>query len=212
MTAETPDKKEIYRYLGYRSELPDERVVRKVDAAVEKLMPRLRPKSVYLEFPLEFCVNEEAPALSFAGLTVKSKALWNHLSGCTSVILFALTVGPEPDRLIRRSEVDRISDAVIYQAVSAAAVESEADRLNEELIRSYGERGFSLKTRFSPGYGDFDLAFQKDFIRILNTPKAIGLTLTEGLLMIPTKSITAVIGVYRKESMNGSETSNENPT
>ena len=44
-------------------------------------------------------------------------------------------------------------------------------------------------------YGDLPLDFQKDVFRILDTPKAIGLTLTDALLMMPSKSVTAIIGI-----------------
>lgn len=211
MTKEDLDRREIYRYLGYRNEMPEERIVQKVEAAVDEMIPRLTPKSVIREFPLEFS-GPETTALRFADTEVVSKALTRHLKGCSSVLLFALTVGPEPDRLIRRAEVNRISDAVILQAVAAAAVESEADRLNGELREVYEKRGFLLKTRFSPGYGDFDLIHQKDVVRILNTPKLIGLGLTEGLLLTPSKSITALIGVYPKEGENETGERHENRT
>ena len=200
MRPEELDRQEVYRYLGYRNDPPDERVTERVEQVIEGLLPALTPKVAVREFPLTMSPAKNRPELSFAGVTVRSRALSRHLRGCSAVLLMALTVGPEPDREIRRAEIDRITDAVILQAVAAAAVEQEADRLNEAWQKDYEARGFLLKPRFSPGYGDFDLAYQKDIIRILNTPKTIGLTLTEGLLMIPSKSITALIGIYRNEN------------
>jgi cobalamin-dependent methionine synthase I len=49
--------------------------------------------------------------------------------------------------------------------------------------------------RFSPGYGDFALEHQKDFARCLDMAKYTGITLSESLLMTPTKSVTAIIGL-----------------
>ena len=57
--------------------------------------------------------------------------------------------------------------------------------------------GLHTKPRFSPGYGDFSLEHQRDFMRILDLENSLGLTLTGSLLLVPEKSVTAVIGLYR---------------
>ena len=62
--------------------------------------------------------------------------------------------------------------------------------------------------RFSPGYGDFDLKYQKDILEYLDANKKIGISLTDSLMMIPTKSITAIIGIKR-EVINDEYTEND---
>ena len=52
-----------------------------------------------------------------------------------------------------------------------------------------------LRPRFSPGYGDFSILYQKDVLRMLDAPKKIGLTMTDGYMLTPTKSVTAIIGI-----------------
>ena len=52
-----------------------------------------------------------------------------------------------------------------------------------------------LRPRFSPGYGDLPLELQKDVFRVLDCPRKIGLSLNESLLMSPSKSVTAIIGI-----------------
>ena len=52
-------------------------------------------------------------------------------------------------------------------------------------------------TRDSPGYGDFPLEAQREILVILDTPRKIGVSLTDSLLMVPSKSVSAVIGVAR---------------
>ena len=54
---------------------------------------------------------------------------------------------------------------------------------------------FSLRPRFSPGYGDFDLGAQRDILNVLNADKILGIKLGSNLLMTPKKTITAVQGV-----------------
>ena len=56
------------------------------------------------------------------------------------------------------------------------------------------KEGLYARPRFSPGYGDFSLEHQKEITSILNTPKTIGLTVTDTLILAPAKSVTAIIG------------------
>ena len=108
--------------------------------------------------------------------------------------LFAATIGIEVDRLIKRTELTKMSDAVIYQAAGAAMIEAYCDEVNEELNQEAHKNNEFLKPRFSPGYGDLALDHQKDFMRILQMDK-IGISLLESLLMVPSKSVTAIIGI-----------------
>ncbi len=51
------------------------------------------------------------------------------------------------------------------------------------------------RPRFSPGYGDLTLLAQKDIFAVLDCGKRIGLTLNDSLLMSPSKSVTAFVGI-----------------
>ena len=68
------------------------------------------------------------------------------------------------------------------------------DEIEKDVVSSSNDKIY-LKPRFSPGYGDLDISYQKDFIRLLDTPKKIGLSLTNGGMLAPTKSVTAIIGI-----------------
>ena len=69
-------------------------------------------------------------------------------------------------------------------------------KLNEELCRIAAEEGKSLRPRYSAGYGDFSLENQRGIFDLLSPAKHIGLTLKDNLIMVPEKSVTAVIGLY----------------
>ncbi len=189
-----PDRKEVYRYLGYRGVLPDEAVREAAETCIGELEKVCAARGVFLEFPLE-----QAGGVCFAGVSVQSVNLGRNLSGCTSVVLMAATLGPGPDQLIRRARVRSVSSMVIYQAACAAMIEKVCDTLNEEIRERAAQEGLFCRPRFSPGYGDFSLEHQKDFSRLLNMPKTAGITLTESLLMMPSKSVTAVIGLSPEE-------------
>ena len=50
------------------------------------------------------------------------------------------------------------------------------------------------KKRFSPGYGDFDLANQRIFYSLLHLEQ-FDIRLTESCMLVPEKSVIAMTGV-----------------
>ena len=49
--------------------------------------------------------------------------------------------------------------------------------------------------RFSPGYGDLPLETQRPLLQILDSGRRAGIVLSDTMLMIPSKSVSAIIGV-----------------
>ena len=216
-----PKEKEIWRYLGYRNEEPGQDIKDRIAHCVEALQRECTPKHVQREFSLEILPAETAdavpegektdrttPVIHLHDLAITSGSLAKNLQGCEKALIFAATLGHAPDRLIRRASVTHMSDAVIYQAVAAEMIEAYCDSLNDEWKASYGLRGWCLHPRFSPGYGDLSLSLQRDIIRLLDTPRRIGLTLTKSLIMLPSKSVTAIIGLEQRDPDRGSSEPN----
>lgn len=189
------NKKEVVRYLGYRGiSEPDEALDKMIDNCIAEMKKEVSPRYIYRVFPIDWDDGCE-----FAGIKVSSGNLLNNLRGCSEIVMMAVTLGPAPDMLVRKAEVRDMMKAYTYQAVGAAMAEAWCDEINDRIAQEAKERGLHARPRFSPGYGDFPLEVQKDFIKILEMPKKIGVTLSESLLMTPTKSITAVIGLSEIE-------------
>lgn len=104
------------------------------------------------------------------------------------------TVGGAFDSWQRRLAITGAADALIAQAIGTAAVEKTMDRLEEEIkaVLAPGER---LKPRWSPGYGPAELSMSGEILRKLDATKRIGVSLTDSLTLVPTKSVTAVCEV-----------------
>lgn len=183
---------EIYRYLGYRGITQDPEMDARIAACTEKLMAASTPRVIHEKFPVTAAA---ADTVRIGELEITSHSLYQNLSDCTDAYMFSATVGIGIDRLIRRAEISSMTDALIFQAVGAEMIETYADTENEKLRQLEAAAGNILKPRFSPGYGDLPLALQTDFFRILPITKRCGITLTDTLLMVPSKSITAFIGV-----------------
>lgn len=195
MTLEA-DYGEICRYLGYRRDTPpDSGMEQTIRACARRLEEAATPRWVSREFPL---AHLPGGALELGELRVESGSLSRNLKGCQRVILFAATLGVEADRLIARASAVRMSEAVILQAAAAALIEACCDSAWEALRREAAGEGWHLRPRFSPGYGDFSIAHQRDIADLLQTPARIGLTVTGQMLLAPMKSVTAVIGMSRQ--------------
>lgn len=149
---------------------------------------KLTYKVCYIE--LELTVREDV--CDFGVFKLNSRGLANNLKGSDSVIIFAATVGIELDRLIAKYSRISPSKALFMQALGAERIEALCDSFCDSL-RS--EKGALLRPRFSPGYGDLPLQVQKDIFTLLECHKRIGVSLNESLLMSPSKSVTAFVGL-----------------
>lgn len=185
------DRREIYRYLGYRSDTPDEAVRNAVERAVAWLCEHCTFRSVWTRLPV-------SDRLDFGLGPIDSRSLARNLGGCRELFLFAGTIGLEADRKIRREEVISEAIGVITDASASAAVEAGCNALNARLRAVVEREGRFLRPRFSPGYGDFPLKMQRGLLDLLSADKHIGITLSPSLLMLPTKSVSALIGISDK--------------
>lgn len=194
-------RQEVIRYLGYKGASADEKIVSLVDRLCDELAANVVPANVYMSADC----SAEGNTVTIGDLTVKSKDLACHLSGCTSAVILAATLGPVADTLIRRYSVQDMQKALVAQAAAAAMIEAYCDTVCDSIEKEIAElseiSGLYKTTRFSPGYGDFAIEYQKDILKLLSCEIKIGLTLTEGYMMIPTKSVTAVIGFSAQKKM-----------
>ena len=79
--------------------------------------------------------------------------------------------------------------------MGSAAIEAFCDKLNSSF-----ENAEYLRPRFSPGYGDLPLECQRNIVEFLQTKKNIGMSLTDSLMMVPVKSVTAIIGIGKEKN------------
>lgn len=139
----------------------------------------------------------------------ESKAL--PLMNAEKVIVFVSTVGVGIDRMIAKYAKVAPIKSLFFQALGAERIEQTCDVFCANIAQKYAEQGFTLGRRFSPGYGDFSLLAQRNIFQILSPEKNAGVTLTDTLMMSPTKSVSAVIPIT-KNCSNPQENSCENCT
>ncbi|MCI8517600.1 MAG: Vitamin B12 dependent methionine synthase activation subunit [Hungatella sp.] len=194
--------KETLRYLGYKGCQADRQTLSLVEDCWQRLEETAVRRSCYQEYPLTFGADG---TLDLGCFRTASRDLRKNLKGCEAVVLFAATLGAAVDSLIRRYSRLEMARAVVLQAAAAAMLEDYCDEINGEIRREYERQGLFLRPRFSPGYGDFSLECQPALLGGLEAGKRVGIALTEGFLMAPSKSVTAVIGVGADKGCAASE-------
>ena len=185
-------RKETLRYLGLGSAEPDEKTLEMVNMAIALLSERCRPKNT--SRIVEISAGTGDIRLE-GGTVIYSESIARVMSGCSEMLVFGATLGAEADMLIKRSSTENIAMGAVMQAAAAAYIEEYCDEIQSELNEKFSARGKPLGDRFSPGYGDFPLEYQRELFAILDCPRRIGLTLTDSFIMIPSKSVTAVIPI-----------------
>lgn len=135
------------------------------------------------------CILPTAPLLEkyFPGNDIR-----RHLKGCENCVLLCATMGSEVDSLIRRAQICDMTKALFLDAAASAAIEQVCDEVQIETALRLEK---SLTSRFSCGYGDFPLSAQKDFLTLCGATSAIGLNISPSGMLVPIKSVTAVMGI-----------------
>ncbi len=179
------DKKEVLRYL--RVAKSDLNVDLLIDECLCDAYEIISPRAVVLETSVEI-LSECSTKLDF--VTMESCSLATTLTGYKRAYIFLATIGTQLDRVIEKYSKLSPSKATVYHAVGTALIESFCDYVNDLLTKDKNST-----RRFSPGYGDLSLEYQRDIIKALDAQRKIGVVLAESLLMTPSKTVTAIIGI-----------------
>ena len=176
------DQREIARYLGQNIRKLSGELGAYAEECERELFCSVTPRHVSRTIPV-------------SALPGESRDLAHHLRHCSDCVLYAVTLGAETDRLLRRWSARSMAKAAVGQAVCAAWL----DELCADLCGGLAGEGQYLTPPYSPGYGDWDLSVQRILLDLLSAHKRIGLTLTDGGMLVPEKSVTAVVGFSDRE-------------
>ena len=185
---------EVLLYLGYRGQEIDDRVNKQIEDCIAKVKAAALPKLVWRRLPLR---NGKLREFELEGRDIEEL-----LRESSEAVIFAATLGAKVEKLMIRYEVSNMADALIMDSAASVAIENVCNNFEQDMRESLEKEGLFLTDRFSPGYGDLPLSTQKDMIASLNTEKRIGLTLSKSNLMIPRKSVTAIMGISKTKQIH----------
>lgn len=181
---------EALRLLGISGE-PEAELAAGLKDCYAELRRHSSPRAVYKIFSIRTSGDtvEITPRLRLCG-----SALAGLCKECERAALLAVTLGAGVDRLIARAQTESLFQAFILDACASAEAERLCDELEPAIMRAAGADAW-LTMRFSPGYGGVNPSESAKIIEALDAGKAIGLSLTHAGMLVPIKSVTAVIGI-----------------
>lgn len=187
------DKKEALRYMGYRGQQLDKNTEALLQECCEELQEISKERFVYRVFNIE--AIEESLHLQDTTLRLPGEDIRKLLSKSQKCVLMAATLGLEVDRRISLYARTNLTKGLILDACATAAIESLCDTLQEQIAAESCSLGLNTTARYSPGYGDLPITVQKELLQVLNAYKEIGLAVNDSCIMVPKKSVTAILGL-----------------
>lgn len=183
---------EALRYMGCKKGMADSRTVELLNNCERLVVSSSVPRYCYRVFDIN--ETESGVELSGTNLVLGGEDIKRHLNGCYGVVLMCATLSGKIDLLIRKSQLEDMSKAVVINSLASVAIEQVCDKAEEE-IYTFLPADCYKTWRYSPGYGDLPITLQKDILNILDAPRKIGLCTDSSMILTPIKSVTAVIGL-----------------
>lgn len=189
------NRKEVLRYLGYKGISADATVNMLIDECEAEVIKAAVPRYTYRVTGVT--QTDDGVELDGTGLILRGNSIKEHLKGCDRAALIAVTLSEGIDRMLRIMQTLDLAKAVVSDSLASAAIEQVCDKLEAIIKEELPE--YNQTFRFGIGYGDLPLSQQGEFLKVLNAPKLIGLNVGKTDMMVPTKSVTAVIGLTTGE-------------
>ena len=198
------DRQASLRYLGYTQQTLDQTLIDRLEKLACQCENELEPTFIWRIVPIDQAKsqwNEDDPrvVLKHTELQLPGKDITHHLEGATFVALMACTLGMKSERELRLLSSTNALDALVWGSCANALIEATAEEAQKDIANEVTTNGLYARMRFSPGYGDLPLSVQPLFLKTIQAQRNLGLTLNESNLLIPTKSITAIVGIFDKQ-------------
>lgn len=182
---------EVLRYLGHRNQAVPENIENLLETLIPMGVSAASPKHTFGFF--DVCETEDGISLVNTPVTLIGKDIREHFAGAVKCAVMAVTLGADFDRAFLKYQATDTLASVIFDAVGSTLAEEEADICEAEIKAEAEKLGLGIKFRFSAGYGDFPIEMQGELLSLISAEKRIGLTLTDSNIMLPRKSVSAVI-------------------
>lgn len=131
-------------------------------------------------------------------ITVVSKDLAAHLSGCHACLLLLFTLGADIDRETDKLSLKSMLSALALDAAAGCALQSYTGGALRALAAAKAASGDYLTQPFGAGCGDFDVSYLRPLLLALNAQKFAGVTLSGSLVMSPKKTLLLLAGITDK--------------
>lgn len=196
----------MLRYLGYAGQPMTPELDARIDEVVAHCLVVARPRGIHRTFAVAGHHTEDdgTPVVELEGtaLTLRGHSMEEHMDGAVAVGVMAVTIGMGVERELQRLSLIDSLDQVIFDAAATTTVERAADACEANIVTEAAECGLYTNFRFSPGYGDMPMSTQPVLLATLDASRRLGITLSSTNYMTPTKSVTAVVGMFEQPQLS----------
>lgn len=195
------DRKEVLRYLQYKNQNIEDDLNEVIDNCIHLTKQVINPRYTYKICEIDKKKTEEDGNIVYLkneNIEFESKDIYNLLIDCDKCILMSATLGVEIEKEIRKLTYTELTKGVIVDACATTAIEEVCDIVQNNIEQDLLNEGKSITMRYSPGYGDLSIEKNKDILNALSSYNRIGLTVSDSKIMMPRKSVVAIIGVSNK--------------
>ena len=193
------DKSEVLRYLGHNGQKIDNDLNFKINQCIKETKKGIDTKYVYQIYNIKNDLNLNTVQFENTNLILKSKDVSELLRNCDKCVLMCATLGFNIEKNIRRYSYNNLTKGIIIDACATTSIEEVCDLVQDSILDDISKEGKSLTMRYSPGYGDLDISANRDILNVLDAHRKIGVTVTNTGIMIPRKSVVALIGITNKK-------------
>ena len=174
--------------LSARLGIPADAHLDGIEAVRHRLLDEARPAYAVRRIKIQ----RDGDSIIIGSMRSRSRALAKLCEDSDECLLLVATLGIGVDRLVMRTASTSPKDAFVIDAMADALVEALCDRAQ---LRATA--GLDTTGRFSPGYGDLELALGREIVALTNAERTLGIKHTSGGLMVPKKSVNAIIAIRK---------------
>ncbi len=188
------DPEEILSFLGSSGGELDRHTLEIIENYIAECLEIMSPKGAYAIF--EAVESDSKVDIEIEGTVFHTgKIIRNILRNSELYTFFAVTAGPEPERLAKSLiENSQFLEGYIVDMIGSGMVESVADQVHNHIKNLTQIRGQKATNRYSPGYCSWDVSEQQKLFSLL-PDGCCGITLSDSSMMTPIKSISSIVGI-----------------
>lgn len=187
------DRKEVLRYLGYRNQ----ELTPEMDALIDEMREEIQALARYkYTYKIVNLVRDEEGkvALKEGILPLLGENIQRHLAQSEKAVVLAATLGFAVEQRLNYYSKTDLTRNFILDSCGTQMIEEVCDGIEEEVKEKLGP-GYHYTFRYSPGYGDYPIEVNNQLVLFLDGFKKIGLSVTDSHLLLPRKSVTAIMGI-----------------
>ena len=195
----TVEKSEVLRYLGHNGQEIDNDLNSKINQCIKETKKEIDTKYIYEIYDIKNDLDLNTIEFKNTNLILKSKDISELLRDCDKCVLMCATLGFNIEKNIRRYSYNNLTKGIIIDACATTSIEEVCDLVQDSILDKVAKEEKSLTMRYSPGYGDLDISANRDILNVLDAHRKIGVTVTNTGIMIPRKSVVALIGITNEK-------------